>query len=111
MNDIQTLLKSLRRPKLLIEAARIGLPQYRRERHLERLLNQSNLPGSRQAAVKLYCLEQEHDEARRAGSAAYSVARHLDVLIALMAEARAVATPATQPHENASATSAFLRAI
>ncbi|WP_161555666.1 DUF6477 family protein [Mangrovicoccus ximenensis] len=40
--------------------------------------------------MQLVCLEQGHEEARRAGLAAYSPARHLEVLIALLSEARTI---------------------
>ena len=38
MQDILSLLSSLRRPRLLIRAARIGADDYRREHHLWRIL-------------------------------------------------------------------------
>jgi hypothetical protein len=64
MTDFSTILKDLRRPRLLIRAARHGLSDYRRDREAE-------IEGNRQT-----------------GSACYNVARHIEVLIALMAEAR-----------------------
>ncbi len=109
MTDIQTILRSLARPRLLVEAAQHGTAHYRRETHLRRHLAMPALPSPRQAAMRLICLEQTHEEARRAGAAEYSPLRHVDVLIALMGEAAAIAADAGQ--EKASAASNFLRAV
>ena len=40
MTDLATILAALRRPKILIRAARAGVADYRRERDLKRLLRQ-----------------------------------------------------------------------
>lgn len=108
MTDVLTLLRGLTRPRLLIEAASHGGPHYRRATHLSRLLNLTILPGPQQAAIRLICLEQDMETARRAGAAEYSPARHVEILIALMSEARALVARSAQ--ENASATSALRRA-
>lgn len=85
MTDFRALLADLRRPQMLIRAARLGLQDYRRERDLRRLLNAQPSPDR---ALPRLLSEEEHLEAtRRAGDAAYSVSRHIEVLIALMAEA------------------------
>ena len=78
--------EELRRPRLLMRAARIGLQDYRRDRDLRRLIAQE-LPPDR-ALPRLIEVEQTLEETRRKGDAAYSVNRHVDVLIALLAEAR-----------------------
>lgn len=85
MTDFRTALAALTRPRLLVRAARLGVEDYRRERDLRRLTVHA-APDS--AFPRL--LEQEAMlEARRLdGDAAYSIARHIEVLIALMAEAR-----------------------
>ncbi|MEO0486637.1 MAG: DUF6477 family protein [Pseudomonadota bacterium] len=88
MQDIYTMLSTLRRPRLLISAARHGLAQYDRNRALGRLLPHAALPSPGPAALKLMELEAMHDSARREHSGSYSVARHVEVLIALMGEAR-----------------------
>ncbi|WP_138464941.1 DUF6477 family protein [Poseidonocella sp. HB161398] len=90
MNDVLSLLETLHRPRLLMEAARHGARLYRRETQLRRILGEPALPGPRQAAMRLICLEQDHEAARRSGQAGYSPLRHLDVLIALISEARAI---------------------
>jgi hypothetical protein len=88
MNDILTLVDAMQRPRLLVRAARIGAETYRREHHLPRLLGFGALPRSGSALMTLLDMEGSLDAERRAGGAGYSPARHVEVLIALMAEAR-----------------------
>lgn len=93
MKDALTVLRALRRPRLLIRAARLGLTEYRRERDLARLVNSARLPAPAQALARLLDQEERLEETRRAGDASYSISRHVDVLIALMAEARLLPAP------------------
>jgi hypothetical protein len=86
MSDIQTLLANLRRPKLLIRAARFGLVDYRRDRDLRRLLGQITSPDL--AVARLISAEEILEEDRSSGNVAYSVTRHIDILIALICEIR-----------------------
>ena len=88
MTDFRTLLTDLRRPRLLIRAARFGVADYKRERDLRRLINASNRATSESAVPQLISAEEQMEETRRAGDAGYSVSRHLEVLIALIAEVR-----------------------
>lgn len=89
MNDITTMLRTLKRPALLIRAARLGQGDYVRRRDLARILRTPRLPGPGAAIMALMEREAEIDERRREGSAGYTVASHVEVLAALMAEARA----------------------
>ena len=86
MSDFRTLLSELRRPRLLMRAARFGMEEYRRDRDLRRLMD-GNLQPER-TVPRLLCEEALMEDTRRRGDAGYSVARHIEVLIALMAEAR-----------------------
>ncbi|MFP4275284.1 MAG: DUF6477 family protein [Paracoccaceae bacterium] len=88
MNDILTLVDGMQRPRLLVRAARIGAESYRREQHLPRLLGYGALPRSGAALMTLIDMEGALDADRREDRAGYSPARHVEVLIALMAEAR-----------------------
>ena len=94
MNDITTMLRSLERPALLIRAARLGQEAYVRRRDLTRILRTTRLPGPGAAVMALMDREAELDERRLAGSHAYTIASHVEVLAALMAEARAFAARA-----------------
>jgi len=86
MSDFCKTLAALRRPRLLMHAARFGLGDYRRERDLRRLLRSSGSPE--ETVPSLLSVEEELEATRQAGDASYSVARHIEVLIALLAEAR-----------------------
>lgn len=81
-------LDALRRPPLLIRAARIGLCAYRREVHLRRHLGPGPLPGGAQVLARLIEIEAALEAARQERAADYSAARHVDVMIAMMEEAR-----------------------
>lgn len=88
MKDILGLLNDLRRPRLLIRAARIGAQDYRRNPHLHRVLGFGVLPRPGAALMQLMEIEATLDENRRTQDAAYSVSRHVEVLTAMMGEAR-----------------------
>jgi len=79
-------LSKLRRPRLLMHAARFGLGDYRRDRDLRRLVTCGLSPE--QTVPSLLILEADMEASRTAGATAYSAARHIDVLVALLAEAR-----------------------
>lgn len=91
MQDRRTRLKALRRPALLVRAARHGQADYRRAQHLPRLLGYGALPAPGAALAALMEMEETHEARRREDDAAWSAARHVEVLIALMAEARLAA--------------------
>ncbi|WP_332836469.1 DUF6477 family protein [Thioclava electrotropha] len=97
--DPVTAVAKLRRPRLLIRAARHGLSDYSRKRDLKRVMRMSELPRPGAALRALMAEEAALDHARRAGEATYSVARHIELLIALLAEARL----ARQPTDNCAA--------
>jgi len=88
MQDIMSFLSTLHRPSLLIKAARIGVIDYNREPHLRRHLGQGTLPRSGQALMRLIEIEGTLNEQRLEKNAGYSVIRHVEVMIALMGEAR-----------------------
>lgn len=86
MTDFRTILANMRRPRLLIRAARFGQAEYRRDRDLRRIGAQMATPE--RVLPALMAEEDLLESRRKSGDAAYSVARHIDVLIALMAEVR-----------------------
>jgi len=88
MTDILKVLSSLRRPRLLIRAARFGIEDYNRNRDLKRLLRGTPLPSPTKAVNTLMAEEARLEETRQSGDASYNVAKHVEILIALMAEAR-----------------------
>jgi hypothetical protein len=92
MEDVLTMLSRLKRPTLLIRTARHGLQDYNRIVHLRRLLKTEALPGPGQAIVRLMELEAIVDQLRVAKRAEYSVARHIEMIVAMMCEARILKT-------------------
>ncbi|EAQ03556.1 hypothetical protein OB2597_03012 [Pseudooceanicola batsensis HTCC2597] len=86
MQDAATRLAALRRPRIMIEAARRGAARYDRDRHLVRILGR--VPRRGAAMVQLLELEAGMEAARRSDPGVYRPAPHLAALIALLGEAR-----------------------
>lgn len=90
MQDPLLRFQTLRRPRLLLEAARSGVHHYARDTHLARVLRGStHIENTRSAPALQALLEIEHtlDEARRRNATGYSYFRHVEVLIAAIVEA------------------------
>ena len=96
MQDILSILQTLHRPQLLMRAARIGAVEYRRSAHLPRLLGYGRTPKTAAALLKLIEYEDQLNIQRKSGESAYNLVRHLDVLIAIVGEARILR--ASQPN-------------
>ncbi len=88
MQDIQSQIRQLKRPGLLVRAARFGLDGYRRDRDLARLLPEHGTTGPGAALMALIEAERDENDARLAHGAYYAIVRHIDLLTAIMAEAR-----------------------
>ncbi len=88
MADPLSYLQTLCRPKLLVRAARIGLCDYNRDRSLRRIFPGAPLYAPGHAFDALVEREEALDAIRREGAAAYSAARHVEILAALINEAR-----------------------
>ncbi|SLN41843.1 hypothetical protein AQS8620_01645 [Aquimixticola soesokkakensis] len=88
MTDLHIALEALRRPSLLIRAARCGLETYNRNRDLKRVMRTAQIPTPLRAVTNLVEEEARIEEQRASGAAGYSVSRHVELLIALMGEAR-----------------------
>ena len=78
-----------KRPKLMMEAARIGAVHYRRHKHLSRILGNSHPNNSDEILMRLTILEVEMNDLRIKQDARYALTRHLEVLIACWAEKNA----------------------
>ncbi|KGJ06400.1 hypothetical protein SAMN04487972_101158 [Paracoccus halophilus] len=76
----------LRRPGLLVRAARAGLAGWNRRRDLHRVLKCEQLPPAGAILPRLHAEEARLDAARRAGQAEYDLHRHIMLLIAILAE-------------------------
>ncbi|WP_050603531.1 DUF6477 family protein [Ruegeria sp. 6PALISEP08] len=88
MQDLMTMITTLRRPRMLARAAKLGARDYNRDSHLQRIMGYGSLPSSGPALLRLMEMEKEVNEQRKEDDAAYSLVRHLDLLIALLGEAQ-----------------------
>jgi hypothetical protein len=88
MTDVTTVLNALRRPKILIRAARAGVADYRRERDLKRLLRLAQAAVPQQTIGTLLAEENRLEANRTAGEATYNLQRHVAVLTAILVEVR-----------------------
>jgi hypothetical protein len=88
MQDLLSMIAGLKRPSLLVGAARFGVDDYDRGRCLPRLLCTAAPPKPGLAILRLLEIEAELNDSRKAKAADYAIARHVEVLIALMGEAR-----------------------
>ena len=92
MQDILSMLSAIHRPRLLMRAARFGAEDYRREVHLPRLLGYGKLPRYGAALMQLMEMESALNAQRQGHDATYCLTRHIEVLIAIVAEARVMRT-------------------
>ncbi|SDE13389.1 DUF6477 family protein [Limimaricola pyoseonensis] len=90
MQDLLTQVSRLTRPALLVRAARFGVDGYDRARHLGRALGSAAPARPGPALAQLLEREALLDRRRRSGKGDYSAARHTELLIAVMGEARAL---------------------
>lgn len=88
MTDLLSLLRDLRRPRLLVRAAQFGMGEYHRERDLRRIVRAEDAPAPERALGLLIDEERRLEHIRQEGCATYSFARHIEVLAAMLAEAR-----------------------
>jgi hypothetical protein len=92
MCNLTDSLTRLRRPRLLLEAAGEGLALYERRRDLRRMLRVA-IPATPGRALDLLLpIEAALEERRQTGDSNYAITRHVDVLTAVLAEARSLRT-------------------
>lgn len=94
MTDLMTRLAAMRRPRLLLQAARHGVYDYNRNRDLRRVLRAPACPAPEEAMNVLIEEETRLEEVRQSGDAGYNLVRHIEVLIAILGEMRLL--PRTQ---------------
>ncbi len=98
MIDFAATLTELRRPKILIRAARAGVPDYRRDRDLKRLVRDTQGATPKNPILPLLAEEHRLESNRTNGGATYNIQRHVAVLTAIIAEARLLPPPAVTMH-------------
>lgn len=97
MTSVHNDLNQLKRPKLLLDAARFGLGQYDRARTLPRILGRTPPERPDLAITALLDREAQVERTRKTGGMAYSPAAHIGLLTAILAEARRLAPAGGQP--------------
>ncbi len=90
MSNINSALQTVRRPRILIRAARAGVVDYRRERDLKRLLRTTKSAVWHGVIDKLLAEENHLESTRTSGEGSYNLQRHVALLTAIIAEARLV---------------------
>jgi len=88
MKDILSQVTALKRPEILVRAARFGLDDYMRETHLKRCLKIEKILSPGQALLALLEIEKQLNSDRSTNKGRYDVSRHVEVMIAIMGEAR-----------------------
>jgi hypothetical protein len=87
----------LRRPRLLIRAAREGQRGWRRERDLTRLLRLDDCPRPGACLPRLRAEESLLNEMRLTSAADYPIQRHVLLMVAILAEMKAAIEAAPGP--------------
>ena len=86
MRDAELNLTQLRRPSLLVTAARHHLTHKRKSRHTDSKVCCESSQSNVQTSANLRQLEATLDKKRREQAADYDVQRHIAVLSALMSQ-------------------------
>ena len=94
MEDLTGRMNRLKRPRILIDAARRRADRYDRRRDLPHLLGTVASHGA--AMIQLLEIEASQEMARKTGARAYCVQRHITVLSALIAEDLALRSAALE---------------
>ncbi|WP_339112591.1 DUF6477 family protein [Thioclava sp. GXIMD2076] len=91
MTEFDNRLEKLKRPKLLVRAARIGAALYKPERDLRRIMVLYQITNTADILTQLLEKEAEIDSVRRRVATQwgkYDPARHIELLAAIIWEAR-----------------------
>ncbi|KKN51203.1 hypothetical protein LCGC14_0625050 [marine sediment metagenome] len=75
----------------------MGVDNYRRGTHLRRLLGCTTLPRNGPALLRLIDMEAELNVQRKMADTGYNLIRHVEVLIAIVSEARLLRTGQGRP--------------
>lgn len=86
--DILQDVAALKRPSMLVRAAKEGALGYRREAHLRRYFGEQQQQCGADLLSKIMRLETEQNVQRKTAQAEYSITQHVDILIALVGEAQ-----------------------
>jgi hypothetical protein len=82
----KAVITTIRRPKILLCAAKFGLKTYSRNKELKRLFKMRTAPQPPHALRMLRTRENDLENARKKGKAAYDMKLHIQVMTALLQE-------------------------
>ncbi|MGB0960212.1 MAG: DUF6477 family protein [Halocynthiibacter sp.] len=85
--DVFSVLETMKRPKILMLAARHRVADYTRDKDLRKLTRTDYMPGPSEALLLLISLEKSMNHKRVEQDGTYNVYRHVDVLGAILGEA------------------------
>ena len=105
MSEFHSKLSTIKRPKILIKAAKIASRTYLRSRDLSGVLGYSHPTTDRSIRQQLFDLESSINQKRRLEDASYDLKTHVQVLSALLAEV--TVEPQSDDHTKLSGTEAF----
>lgn len=88
MSDVLSKINQLKRPPILVRAAKEGALRYNRVRCLRRLTGEDVPLKNPQVLEQLLEMEGVCNDQRQTENAQYSVVRHVELLIALIGEAQ-----------------------
>ena len=88
MINTKSILANLKRPKILVNAARLGMANYDRDADLRFIVKTTKTPNHEVAIEALLTREGELEDNRKNAQASYSVHEHIRVLTALLSEVR-----------------------
>jgi hypothetical protein len=86
MQSIQDQVQRLKRPKLMVKAARISADTFNRKVRLPHLLERGTCPAVGEAIMQLLNLEGEANALRHLDDPNYSYEHHISLLAAIIAE-------------------------
>ncbi len=84
--QLEDVLSKIIRPKILMNAAKIRLKTYSRNKDLKRLIGCTELPKPRQALARLMQYENKLETARKKGTANYDMNLHIHIMTAVLQE-------------------------
>lgn len=86
MSEFRGKLSTVKRPKILVKAAKIASRTYIRSRDLSAILGYSHPVTDTLIAKQLFDLEHFTNQERRQGDASYDLKKHVQILSALLSE-------------------------
>lgn len=88
--QLEDVLNSKRRPKILLKAVGQACKLYSRDRDLSKIIHTTGRIDSTRLSERLLDREECLDQARRTGCASYNLGKHIQILVALVEEIKLI---------------------